>query len=115
LPPGDQAHLGIMAGNYGEAGAINLYGPSYGLPQAISGVNSFWLRSYPESQPQTLILVGIDGDFMKDNFASCELAGHNTVPHGIKNEESTDHTEIYVCRQLRTPWPEFWKHFKYYG
>jgi len=115
LPAADQVNLGIMAGNYGEAGAINLYGSSYGLPQAISGVNSFWLRSYPESQPQTLIVVGFGHDFMKETFASCELAGHNKVPYGIKNEESTDHTDIYVCRQLRTPWPEFWKQFRYYG
>jgi hypothetical protein len=44
LPPEDRAHLGILGTNYGEAGAVNLYGPQYGLPRAISGVNSFWYR-----------------------------------------------------------------------
>ena len=42
LTPEERAHLGIIGTNYGEAGAINLYGPAYGLPRAISGVNSFW-------------------------------------------------------------------------
>jgi 4-amino-4-deoxy-L-arabinose transferase-like glycosyltransferase len=115
LPAADQTHLGIMAGNYGEAGAINLYGPSYGLPPAISGVNSFWLRSYPESLPQTLIVIGFSRGFMDENFQSCELAGPNPNRYRIKNEESTNHPDIYVCRQLRTPWPEFWKRFSHFG
>jgi 4-amino-4-deoxy-L-arabinose transferase-like glycosyltransferase len=41
LPAEEQAVTGILTGNYGEAGAINLYGPAYGLPEAISGVNSY--------------------------------------------------------------------------
>lgn len=51
LPAEDRAHLGILAGNYGEAGAIDLYGPQYGLPNAISGVNSFWARGYGDPPP----------------------------------------------------------------
>src|SRR6202008_4156740 len=46
LPPQERARLGILTGNYGEAGALNLYGPRHGLPTAISGTNSFWLRGY---------------------------------------------------------------------
>jgi len=30
--------IGILAGNYGKVGAIDLYGPGYGLPKAICGV-----------------------------------------------------------------------------
>ncbi|HEY6306815.1 MAG TPA: hypothetical protein VI488_10215 [Candidatus Angelobacter sp.] len=33
LPPQDRTRLGVLAGNYGEAGALNLYGPKYGLPR----------------------------------------------------------------------------------
>ena len=44
LPPNERARVGILAGNYGEAGAINLYGSRYGLPTAMSGINSFWQR-----------------------------------------------------------------------
>ncbi len=46
LPPEDRAHWGIFAGDAGEAGALNLYGLAYGLPAAISGSNSHWLRGY---------------------------------------------------------------------
>ena len=36
LPVEERARLGVFAGDVGEAGAINLYGPAYGLPTAIS-------------------------------------------------------------------------------
>ena len=115
VPAGERAGTGILAGNYGEAGAINLYGPQYGLPPAINGTNSNWYRSYPTDQPQTLIAVGLDTDFLKEHFETCELVAHNTNPNGVINEESRDHPDIYLCHHLRQPWPEFWKHFQWFG
>jgi hypothetical protein len=115
LPAQERARFGILAGNYGEAGAINLYGPSHGLPQAISGINSFWQRGYGDPPPGTLIVLGISHGFLERNFQSCELAGHTPNPYGIENEETSDHPDIYVCRGLRKSWPDFWKEFRYYG
>jgi len=115
LPAQDRARIGILAGNYGEAGAINLYGPPYGLPPVISGINSFWARGYGNPPPETLIVLGISRGFLDHNFASCELAGHTPNPYGIENEETSDHPDIYVCRGLRQSWPEFWSDFQYYG
>jgi hypothetical protein len=115
LPPEERANLGILAGNYGEAGAIDLYGPAYGLPRAISGTNSYWLRGYDDPPPQTLIVVGLSGEIAERVFQSCRLAGHNTNPYGIKNEESTEHPDIFVCGAPRKRWPEFWLKFKSYG
>jgi 4-amino-4-deoxy-L-arabinose transferase-like glycosyltransferase len=115
LPAQDRAHLGILAGNYGEAGAINLYRERYGLPNAISGTNSFWLRGYGDPPPQTLIVLGLSRRFVEKNFTSCQLAGHTWNRFGVKNEETEDHPDIFVCRGLRQPWPEFWKGFQAYG
>ena len=42
LPAEQRAHLVILTGDYGAAGAVDLYGRSYGLPNAISGDNSYW-------------------------------------------------------------------------
>jgi 4-amino-4-deoxy-L-arabinose transferase-like glycosyltransferase len=115
LPAEDRAHFGILAGNYGEAGAINLYGPGHNLPTAISGINSFWARGYGDPPPRTLIVVGISRRFLDEHFTSCELAGHTSNPYGVLNEETEDHPDIYVCRSLRQSWPAFWKDFRYYG
>ena len=49
LSPDQKASLGIVVGNYGEQGAIEILGPAYHLPPPISGTNSAWLRGYPVS------------------------------------------------------------------
>ena len=115
LPAADRARMGILAGNYGEAGAVNLYGGRLGLPQAISGVNSFWQRGYGDPAPETLIVIGISPRFLQRNFSACQLAGHAWNRYGVENEETRDHPDIYVCRGLRQSWPDFWKNFHYYG
>jgi len=115
LTPQEREHLGILGTNYGEAGAISLYGPEYGLPRAISGVNSFWYRGYGDPAPQTLIVIGLSRKFMNENLTSCRLAGHTRNTYGIKNEETEDHPDIFVCGPPKAGWPAFWKEFRYYG
>jgi hypothetical protein len=85
------------------------------LPEAISGINSFWQRGYGDPPPQTLIVVGLSRADVEKIFADCELAGHTSNRFGIQNEETTAHPDIFVCPKLRQPWPEFWKSFRYFG
>lgn len=115
LPETDRAHFGILAGNYGEAGAVNLYGPRFGLPQAISGTNSFWLRGYGDPAPDALIVVGFSQKFVERYFAQYELAAHITNSAGVSNEETRDHPDIFVCRRLKQPWSIFWPTFRRFG
>jgi 4-amino-4-deoxy-L-arabinose transferase-like glycosyltransferase len=115
LPAEDQAHLGILAANYGEAGALALYGPQYGLPRVISGVNSFWARGYGDPPPQTLIVLGENPESLGRWFESCQVVAQNKNRYGIVNEESRYHRDIYLCRKLRQPWPEFWKKYRNFG
>jgi 4-amino-4-deoxy-L-arabinose transferase-like glycosyltransferase len=114
LPAQDKDHLAILVGDDGETGAIDLYGSAYHLPQAISGMNSAWYRSYGDPPPQTVLAVNMDPDFLGRSFTSCRVAARLPHPRGIVNDTIlTD--EIYVCRGLRTPWPQFWATFHYYG
>ncbi len=115
LPVEEKAQAGILAGNYGEAGAINLYGPAYGLPQVISGVDSYWARGYGDPPPQTLIVVGWPRDALSYSFGSCKLAGQITNRYGVLNEETKDNSDIYLCRKLLMPWPQFWSVHRYFG
>ena len=74
LPAEDRAQLGILTSNYGEAGAVNLYGPPYGLPGAISGVNSFWEKGYGNPPPQVVIVLGMSRESVEKKFAACQLS-----------------------------------------
>jgi hypothetical protein len=115
LPAGERAGTGILTGNYGEAGAIDLYGPGHGLPAAISGINSYWLRGYGDPPPRTLIVLGLPREALEQDFESCELAGQIANRYGVTNEETTDHRDIFVCRGLRMPWPAFWTKSRRFG
>ena len=111
----EREHTGILTGNYGEAGALNLYGPALGLPHAMSLTNSFWYRGYDPRLPQTVIVAGFDLDEGRRLFASCVVAEKNTNPFGVENEESRDHPDILLCRNLLMPWPEYWERFRRFG
>ena len=115
LPGEERAHSGILTGNYGEGGALNLYGPALGLPRAMAGTNSFWYRGYTEPAPETVIVVGFDQDEAEALFASCRVAAKNTNRYNVVNEESRDHPDILVCNHLREGWPEFWRKFRRFG
>jgi hypothetical protein len=111
----EREHTGILTGNYGEAGALNLYGPALGLPHAMSLTNSFWYRGYDPRQPQTVILAGFDLDEGRNLFDSCVVATKNRNPFGVENEESRDYPDILLCRNLRMPWPVYWEKFRRFG
>lgn len=115
LSPGEREQFGILTGNYGEAGALNLYGPALGLPSSMAGTNSFWYRGFDPRQPQTVILVGFDLDEGTTLFENCTIAAKNANSYGVVNEESRDHPDILLCRHLRQSWPEFWRHFRRFG
>jgi 4-amino-4-deoxy-L-arabinose transferase-like glycosyltransferase len=115
LSPAERANLGIIAGNYGEAGALDLYGPSYGLPPVLSGTNTAWYRGYGDPPPRTLIVVGISRGYANSHFEACRLAGHNGNPYGINNEDSREHPDIFVCGPPLKGWPAFWQGFQWFG
>jgi len=115
LPPEQRANLGVLVGNYGEQGAIEILGRAYNLPLPISGTNSAWLRGYPAQPPSTLIVLGLSRGYVDRMFTSCRVAGHNGNTLGVHNEESESHPDIFVCGGPRLPWPEFWKEYQAFG
>jgi 4-amino-4-deoxy-L-arabinose transferase-like glycosyltransferase len=110
-----RASMGVVVGNYGEGGAVEILGPAYQLPPPITLTNSGWLRGYPTPQPTTLIVVGWSRQNVDDAFTGCRLAGHNGNSQGVENEESKDHQDIFVCGSPKRGWPQFWDDEQRYG
>jgi hypothetical protein len=109
LPQSEQASCAILGGNYGEAGAIDHFGPALDLPAAISGHNSYYFwgpRGYTGS---CVILFGERADELKDLFGDAQLVGTITDPHAAVAERNV---HVYVCRKPRAPLAELWPHFK---
>lgn len=115
LPADQRMNFGVLVGNYGEGGAIAILGPDYHLPPPIQVTNSGWLRGYPTPPPETLIVVGWSQRQVDKAFTACHLAGHNGNSLGVKNEESEDHPDIFVCGGPKKSWPEFWDDNQRFG
>jgi Dolichyl-phosphate-mannose-protein mannosyltransferase len=115
VPVEERSRLGILAANYGEASAINIYGPTYKLPHAISGMDSFWLWGYSNPPPETVIVVGLEPSYAYSLFETCSIVGTTANPYGIQNIESQYFPEILLCQHLRQPWEQFWKSFRSFG
>jgi hypothetical protein len=107
--------LGILAGNYGEAAAINLYGEGDNLPPVISPVNSYWYRSLLESPPEAVIVVGFNRERLQKWFNECELVGQNGNIYGVSNEESEFHPDIFLCLRPLLLWEAIWPEAQSFG
>jgi len=109
LPESDRADCGILGGNYGEAGAIDHYGPALGLPKALSGHNSYFYLGPRGYSGACMIIFGERSDEFIKLFGDVHLAATITSPHAMPNEQSVP---VYVCRKPVAPLAVLWPRFK---
>ena len=102
LPASDRADAVVIAGNYGETGAMVKYGRAAGLPaQIYSGQNALFYLAQPPVSATVAVVVGIDDDqFVASQFASCETRATLDDRVDIDNEEQG--RAIRVCRESGT-------------
>lgn len=115
LPDDEKALTTIYADDYGQAGAIDLYGPAYGLPPAISGMNSYWMRGYGNPAAQTVIILGGNQAEVEPIFDTCRPAAQVSNRYGVINEQIRDHPVILLCKGPHQAWPDLWKNLQRFG
>ena len=112
LTPAEQSRVAILAKNYGQAGAVDYFGPALGLPRAISGHNNYYLWGPQQYTGEVVITVGMSLDDLKPLFAEIEFAAT------IKNEYSIpeeNNLPVYVCRKPKMSLRQAWPTLKFYG
>ncbi|MGA8111133.1 MAG: glycosyltransferase family 39 protein [Acidobacteriaceae bacterium] len=109
LPPAERARTAIFANNWGEASAVDYFGPRYGLPPAICPHNSYWFWGPHNYDGSTMIVLGSDGSGDRRHFQTVIAAGQVDNPWSRLDERYT----IWLCRglhwDLRTIWPKLKK------
>jgi len=114
LPAVQRTHLVIFTGDYGAAGAVDLYGDRYGLPLAISGHNSYWWWGPGSSgNGATTIAVDLPRSYLQTIFSEVIPAGSVATPNGVWSEERGD--PIWICRGQKLPWAQAWPNTRHYG
>ncbi|MBV9543738.1 MAG: hypothetical protein JOY61_05120, partial [Chloroflexi bacterium] len=108
ISPAEQRDTVILARNYGEAGAIDLYGPRLGLPNALSPHLTYWFWKPPHLQVTNVITVGFDEAGVRRACADATLVGTIQAVDNVLNEEVG--RPIMLCRRPIVPldqsWPE---------
>ena len=111
LPAEDRRRACIAAGNYGEAGAVDFFGPALGLPRAISGHNSYWLWGPGDCTGEVVLILGEDREDHVEEFASVELGGVSDCTDCMPYE---DGLRIWVARGLKFPVADAWQGIRRY-
>jgi hypothetical protein len=112
LSPADRRQTVIFASNYGEASAINFFGPALGLPPAISGHNNYWLWGPGDSSGTVMIEIG--GHCFAGKpvvYASATTVAHFDDPWGMSYERGQ---RINVCRDPKMTLQQLWPDAKNY-
>jgi hypothetical protein len=114
LPADERARLVVFTGDYGAAGAIDLWGDQYGLPQAISGHNSYWWWGPgAASGNSTTIAINVPASYLETIFTHVQAAGAVQTPHNVWSEERGD--PIWICTGQRISWSAAWPTARHYG
>ncbi len=111
LPDEDRAACLIVAGNYGQAGALNYYGRELGLPRATSQHNTYYLWGYGDADGSVCIVIGQDRGDLENVFREVVEAGRTAAAYAMPDE--TD-VPIWVCRGMKMPPEEAWRAGKHY-
>jgi 4-amino-4-deoxy-L-arabinose transferase-like glycosyltransferase len=111
LAPAERSSAAILAGNYGEAGAIELLGRNRGLV-AISGHNNYWLWGPGDRTGDVLVVLSRHPERLQAIFRSVERAGETDCGDCMPYE---NHQPIFICRGLQPPpIAERWADLKHY-
>lgn len=101
----DPARAVILAQNYGEAGALDRYGPGLGLPRAYSGHNAYAAWGPPPDGGRPVIAVGLSSRALAE-LRGCVLARRIDDRAGVDNDEQG--AAVMVCDGPRRAWSEEW-------
>lgn len=112
LSPEQRNKTSIYADYYGFAGAIDVLGKSYGLPDALCGHLSYHLWGYKNQRPENLIVVQVDGDSLKDICDVVEIGGYIPfLPYAMPYDNGKP---IYVCKKMKLSIERLWPLVKHY-
>ena len=110
LPPDERSRTMIFANDYGSAGAVDFFGPKYGLPKAVSNHQTYWYWGPRNYDGTTVIVLGSDGSGDREHFQSVEVVGRAQHPYSRRDEWFP----ILLCRglifDLQQTWPKM-KHW----
>jgi hypothetical protein len=110
LTPAEQRDAVIYASNYGEAGAIDFFGPRYGLPKAVSGHMAYYIWGPPKHTFKVLIAIKGDEGGYRRAFGSVQRVAMFGTKYSMPHERGP----IYLCRDPKVDLNQIWPRTRLY-
>jgi Dolichyl-phosphate-mannose-protein mannosyltransferase len=107
LPAAERSGCGIFAQDYGQAGAIDFFGPRYGLPPALSGHQTYYLWGPRGYSGNCMIVLDDQPEVLERLFDNVQLVGTSPDnPWALERQ-----IPVFICRgpkfgTLQEFWPE---------
>ena len=103
----------ILGSNYGEAGAIDRFGPDLGLPHAFSGHNAYGDWGPPPGRAGPVIAIGFDPARLDTLLGGCTAEARVSNDAGVDNDE--DGVPVLVCVGPTESWEAIWPELRVLG
>jgi Dolichyl-phosphate-mannose-protein mannosyltransferase len=110
LPAVDRRQAAVLAYNYGEASAIDYFGPRYGLPRAISGHNQYGLWGPRDYTGEVVVAIGFTKERLRQSFGEVVPSSHLSPRYAIPEETNLT---VYVCRRPKESLQSSWSQWPY--
>ena len=117
LTPAEQRDCWIYLRNYGEAGAIDFFGPKYGLPRAVCAHNSYWYWGFDEWRGSAAIIFGTSRDIeenfrdLRSHFEQVELGATTHCDLAMPYE---NRRPIFICRRAKFSLRDIWANERFF-
>lgn len=102
----------IFGDNYGEAGALEFFGPARGLPKIYAGHNNYYLWGPPPESKNIVITMGVDREELEP--LCTDLREEAKTPASIFAMPYESEHPIFVCRGMKQTWAQIWPETKAY-
>jgi hypothetical protein len=110
LSTAERPSCGIFAQDYGQAGAIDFFGPRFGLPPALSGHQTYWIWGPRGYSGNCLIVLDDNRERLEELFERVEYVGTSDAnPYALEQQ-----IPVFICRgakfgTLEKVWPQLKK------
>ena len=107
----ERSKVCIVTGNYGEAGAIHLFGKKYGLPEPISGHGWYYYQGTRNCTGEIIIALGLREEGLQGRFDEVTKAAVFKCKYCMAYENNLP---VYVCRNPLKPIEEIFEEAKHF-
>jgi hypothetical protein len=109
IPAAERKDCAIFAQDYGQAGAIDFLGPKYGLPQSLSGHQSWWFWGPRGYTGNCMVVLDDTQKTLETHFEHVEYVGRTPDnPYALEKNLT-----VYICHGFKHgTLSEVWPHMK---